>query len=152
MREAVRPAILAFLCPEIPSWYCGFSCRNHSRADCSQLCSSTAVVPGGQADRAWEPDKTALPLRSHRKLSFATSTTFHFHLLFCHVFSLPHSCLQWNPTWGSRKHLISTKSKHRNRLNLEPALILALTKIRPPIEVLAARNKLRHLINRSEPH
>jgi hypothetical protein len=37
-------------------------------------------------------------------------------------------------------------------LNLEPALILTLTKIRPPIEVLAARNRLSHLINSSEPH
>jgi hypothetical protein len=47
-----------------------------------------------------------------------------------------------------RKHLTYIKTKHRNRLNLEPALILTLMKIRPRIEVLACQN----LINRSEPH
>jgi hypothetical protein len=39
-------------------------------------------------------------------------------------------------TLGKRKQLTSIKTKHRNRLNLEPALTLALTKIRPRIEVL----------------
>jgi hypothetical protein len=39
---------------------------------------------------------------------------------------------QWSSTWGTRnpgstrKHFTSIKTKHRNRLNLEPALILAL--------------------------
>jgi hypothetical protein len=37
------------------------------------------------------------------------------------------------------RDLTSLKTKHRNRLNLDPALILALTKIRPPIEVLACQ-------------
>jgi hypothetical protein len=39
----------------------------------------------------------------------------------------------------TRRHLTSIRTKHRNRLNLEPALILALTKIRPRIEVLACQ-------------
>jgi hypothetical protein len=42
---------------------------------------------------------------------------------------------------GKRKYLTSIDTKHRNRLNLEPALILALTKIRPPIEVLACQKQ-----------
>jgi hypothetical protein len=33
------------------------------------------------------------------------------------------------------------KMEHRNRLNLEPPLILALTKIRPRIEVLACHKQ-----------
>jgi hypothetical protein len=37
----------------------------------------------------------------------------------------------------TRKHLTLMKTKHRNRLNPEPALVLALTKIRPRIGVLA---------------
>jgi hypothetical protein len=40
---------------------------------------------------------------------------------------------------GKRKHLKSIKTEHRNRLNLEPALVLALTKIRPRTEVLAGQ-------------
>jgi hypothetical protein len=47
---------------------------------------------------------------------------------------------------GRRKYLTSIKMKHRESLNLEPALILALTKC------WHALNKLSHLINRSEPH
>jgi hypothetical protein len=39
---------------------------------------------------------------------------------------------QWYSTWGTLKHLTSIGTKHRNHLNLEPALILTLTKIRPP--------------------
>jgi hypothetical protein len=39
----------------------------------------------------------------------------------------------------------------RNRLNLEPLLILALTKIRPRTEVLACQKQAHHLIKRSEP-
>jgi hypothetical protein len=46
---------------------------------------------------------------------------------------------QWSATWCTRSHLTPIKTKHRNRLNLEPALILALTKIRPRIEVLACQ-------------
>jgi hypothetical protein len=42
---------------------------------------------------------------------------------------------------GARKHLTSIKMKHRNRSNLEPALILTLKKIRPPIEVLACQKQ-----------
>jgi hypothetical protein len=37
---------------------------------------------------------------------------------------------QWSSTWGKRRHLTSMKTKHRNRLNFGPDLILALTKIR----------------------
>jgi hypothetical protein len=37
---------------------------------------------------------------------------------------------------GTLKLLTSIKTKHRNSLNLEPVLILALTKIHPRIEVL----------------
>jgi hypothetical protein len=37
--------------------------------------------------------------------------------------------------------LTSIKTKHRNRLNPEPALILALTKIHPRIEVLACQKQ-----------
>jgi hypothetical protein len=54
---------------------------------------------------------------------------------------------------GTRKHLRSIKMKHKNLLNLEPALILALTKILSRAEVLACqKKKLNHLNNRSEPH
>jgi hypothetical protein len=42
---------------------------------------------------------------------------------------------------GMRKHLTSIKTKHRNRLNPEPSLILAFTKIRPRIEVLACQEE-----------
>jgi hypothetical protein len=52
---------------------------------------------------------------------------------------------------STRKRLTSIKTKHRNRLNFEPALMLALTKIRPRIEVRVCRNKFIHLSNRSEP-
>jgi hypothetical protein len=53
----------------------------------------------------------------------------------------------------TRKHLTSIKTKHKKRLNLEPTLILALTKIRSRTEVLAyQKNKLNHLNNRSESH
>jgi hypothetical protein len=37
--------------------------------------------------------------------------------------------------------MTSIKMKHRNLLNLEQALILALTKIRPQIEVLACQKQ-----------
>jgi hypothetical protein len=53
----------------------------------------------------------------------------------------------WFSTWGmltprgTRKHVTSIKTKNRNRLNLEPVLILALTKIRPRIEVLACQKQ-----------
>jgi hypothetical protein len=47
--------------------------------------------------------------------------------------------LQWSLARGARNHLTSIGTKHRNRLNLEAALILALTKIRPRIEVLACQ-------------
>jgi hypothetical protein len=58
-----------------------------------------------------------------------------------------HHLHQWSSTWstrtpwGTRKHLTSIKTKHKNRLNLEPALILALTKIRPQIEMLARQKQ-----------
>jgi hypothetical protein len=38
-----------------------------------------------------------------------------------------------------RKHVTLIKTKQRTRLNLEPALILTLTKIRPRTEVLACQ-------------
>jgi hypothetical protein len=47
----------------------------------------------------------------------------------------------WSSTWGTRKHLTSNKTKHRDRLNLEPALILALRKIRPRIEALTCQEQ-----------
>jgi hypothetical protein len=38
---------------------------------------------------------------------------------------------------GVREHILQPiETKHRDRLNLEPALILALTKVRPRIELL----------------
>jgi hypothetical protein len=43
-------------------------------------------------------------------------------------------CLTW-------KHLTTIKTKHRNRLNLQPALILALVKIRLRMEVLACHKQ-----------
>jgi hypothetical protein len=46
---------------------------------------------------------------------------------------------QWSSTWGTRKHLTSIGTKHRHRSNLEPALIVALAKIRPRTEVLACQ-------------
>jgi hypothetical protein len=46
-----------------------------------------------------------------------------------------------NILMGMQKLLLSIKTKHRNRLNLEPALILALTKICPRIEVLACQKQ-----------
>jgi hypothetical protein len=51
--------------------------------------------------------------------------------------------VQWPLTWrmrtagDTRKHLISIKTKRRNRYNIEPALILTLMKICPEIEALA---------------
>jgi hypothetical protein len=61
---------------------------------------------------------------------------------------------RWSSTWSmgtpgvledilgcKRKQLTSIKTKHRNRMNLEPALILALTKIRPRSEVLACQKQ-----------
>jgi hypothetical protein len=42
---------------------------------------------------------------------------------------------------GSRKHLTLIKTKHRNRLNLEPALILAPMKICRRIEVPACQKQ-----------
>jgi hypothetical protein len=53
-------------------------------------------------------------------------------------------------TWGTRTsyitrtHLASIKTKQRNRLNLEPALVLALTKIRPRTEVLACQKQAQY--------
>jgi hypothetical protein len=43
---------------------------------------------------------------------------------------------QCSSTWGTQKHLTSIKTKHRNCLSLEPALIHALGNIRPRSEVL----------------
>jgi hypothetical protein len=43
---------------------------------------------------------------------------------------------KWSSTRGTRKHLKSNKTKQTNRVNLEPALILKLTKIRPRIKVV----------------
>jgi hypothetical protein len=48
---------------------------------------------------------------------------------------------QWSSTWSTRRHLTSIKTKHRNRFNLEPALILTFTKIRPRIEVLVCQKQ-----------
>jgi hypothetical protein len=54
---------------------------------------------------------------------------------------------QWSSTWSTRtprvkrKHLASFKTKHRNRLNLEPDVILALTNIGTRIEVLACQKR-----------
>jgi hypothetical protein len=42
---------------------------------------------------------------------------------------------------GTRKHLTSIRRKRRSRLNVEPALMLALAKIRPPDEVLACQSE-----------
>jgi hypothetical protein len=42
---------------------------------------------------------------------------------------------------GMRKHLASIEMKHRNHLNLEPALVLILTKICPRTEVLACQKQ-----------
>jgi hypothetical protein len=42
---------------------------------------------------------------------------------------------------GKRKQLTSIKTTHRNRLNVEPALIFSLTKIRPQIELLACQKQ-----------
>jgi hypothetical protein len=44
---------------------------------------------------------------------------------------------------GTRKQLISIKTKHENRLNLEPALILAPKKISPRVEALACQKQAR---------
>jgi hypothetical protein len=41
----------------------------------------------------------------------------------------------------TRKQLISIKTKYRNHLNLEAALILAITKIRPLNEVVACQKQ-----------
>jgi hypothetical protein len=48
---------------------------------------------------------------------------------------------QWSSACGTLQHLTSIKMKYRNLLNLEPALILALTKISPRIEVLACQKQ-----------
>jgi hypothetical protein len=42
---------------------------------------------------------------------------------------------------GRPEYLTSTKAKHLNRQNLEPALIFALTEIGPRIEVLACQKQ-----------
>jgi hypothetical protein len=42
---------------------------------------------------------------------------------------------------GKRKHLTSITKKHRDHFNLKPALIYALTKIRPRIEVLVCQKQ-----------
>jgi hypothetical protein len=74
----------------------------------------------------------------------ATSASFNLRFL---PYPLRHCLTQWSPTWGTRtsrgtsRYLISIKTKHRNRLNLEPALILALTKIRTRTEVLACQKQ-----------
>jgi hypothetical protein len=59
--------------------------------------------------------------------------------------------VQKNILGDSRKHLTSIKTKHRNRVDLEPTLILALTMIRLRIEVLACQKQAHRLINRPEP-
>jgi hypothetical protein len=43
-----------------------------------------------------------------------------------------------NILWSTRKHI---KTKHRNRLNLEPAMILALKKIGPRTDMLACQKQ-----------
>jgi hypothetical protein len=70
-------------------------------------------------------------------------------LIFCLFKSsfLPYHIRQWSSTWGTRvprgarTHLTSLKPKHRNRLHLEPALILTLTKIRPRTEEPACQRR-----------
>jgi hypothetical protein len=53
---------------------------------------------------------------------------------------------------GVREGILGRTRKHRNRLNLEPALILSLKNIRPQIEVLACQNEDQSSTNNSEPH
>jgi hypothetical protein len=53
------------------------------------------------------------------------------------VFNLGYA-YHWGGTW---KHLTSIKMKHRNCLNLEPALIPTLMKIHPWIDVLACKKQ-----------
>jgi hypothetical protein len=65
-----------------------------------------------------------------------------------HAFCLPHQYFSEQ----SFSAMTSIKTRNRNRLNLEPALILALTKIRPRIEVLACQKQAKSSLNRSEPH
>jgi hypothetical protein len=48
-----------------------------------------------------------------------TSIVFTKHSTF-----LRYDIENWSSTWGTRRHFTSIKTKHRNRLNLEPALIL----------------------------
>jgi hypothetical protein len=53
----------------------------------------------------------------------------------------------WSLAWGkrigggTRRHLTLVETKHRLRLNLEPALILALTKILPRNGVVACQKQ-----------
>jgi hypothetical protein len=49
----------------------------------------------------------------------------------------PYSTCDTLTTSGARRHLTSIKTKQRNRLNVEAAPILTLTKIRSRVEVLA---------------
>jgi hypothetical protein len=57
----------------------------------------------------------------------------------------------WSSVWrtrisgGKRKHLTLIKTKHGNRFNIEPTLILALTKIRRRTEVLACQKQAQSL-------
>jgi hypothetical protein len=55
--------------------------------------------------------------------------------------SLAYTLIWWSSTRGTRRHFTSIKTKHRNRLNLEPALILALRNIRPRIELLPCQKQ-----------
>jgi hypothetical protein len=77
------------------------------------------------------------------RFHFYTTQTFGNLLKFCLWKMNLGNSEQRSSTWGPRRHLRSRRkhltadlTKHRNCLNLEPALILTLTKIRPPIEVL----------------
>jgi hypothetical protein len=57
------------------------------------------------------------------------------------TFLIPCSLRQWSAAWGTRRHLTSIKTKHRNCSKLEPALILALTNICSRTEVLACHKQ-----------
>jgi hypothetical protein len=52
--------------------------------------------------------------------------------------------------WVVRENILHQSKRNTWTLNLEPALILALTKIRPRIEVLACQKQAQLLINRLE--
>jgi hypothetical protein len=60
------------------------------------------------------------------------------------IFKLGYAYPRWyaKTSQGVRENILtSIKTKDRNRLNLEPALILEFTKIRPRIEVLARQKQ-----------